>query len=684
MHNIHKDSKIHNIAFVGKDGVGKSKLIDSLLRMQSKSKEKLIVELDGEKARNYTICNHYYHLDKGENFYNFIDTPGNTNFLPKVNIALSVSTGCVFTVSGEGGNESSFRIWQRIIERETPRVLFINGMDLENSNFESTLHDVEQKFSVKPVVLQIPWIKDGKLEGVVDILDQKLITGVTGKQSVSEVPDELKDDVEVYRSTTIESLSEIDDELMEYFIEEKEPPVELLKKTLAQGVTSLKITPVLTGSAKQQIGVELLSEFVNSYFLSHQAGAPWMAKESTDPEADYIEVRPTPEDKFSGIVFKTLHDRYSGKLSFILVVSGILRKGSKLLNSSTGVKFQCGRISFINGESIDEVEEAYPGDIVVLEKEDAIATNQSICDIEHHVVFEPIPFLKPRCTSRLELTNSSKDNRTIEALHKVIAEDPSLRMHKNDGTNELLISGMGLMHLEVMKEQLKSVYDVEITLGQAQIAYLETIKKPVTVQGKHKKQSGGHGQYGDVHLKVEPQPRGAGFEFVNKIVGGVIPKTYIPSVEKGVKEALLTGTLAGYPVVDVKVTLLDGSYHAVDSSDFAFQAAGILAIKKALPDAKSVLLEPIMEVEIDVPENDVGKVTKDINTRRGKVNQYYSKELTSVINADIPLSELTDYTPSLRGLTQGMGLYTMSLKGHEPLTSHLSAKVIAERSKEKE
>lgn len=683
MHKIHKDSKIHNIAFVGKDSVGKSKLIDSLLRMQSKSKEKLIVELEGEKARNYTICNHYYHLDRGENFYNLIDTPGNTNFLPKVNIALSVSTGCVFTVSGEGGNESSFRIWQRIIERETPRVLFINGMDQPDANFENTLHDVEQTFSVKPVVLQVPWIKEGKLEGIIDILEQKLITGPTGMQSITEVPEELMDEVEIYRATTIESLSEIDDDLMEYFIEEKEPPMDLLKSALEQGVTNLKLTPVLTGSAKQQIGLESLSEFINTYFHSHQERAPWLAKTSADPDADYVEVLPKPDQKFSGIVFKTLHDRYSGKLSFILVVSGTLKKGDKLLNSTAGTKFQCGRISFINGVSIDEVEEAYPGDIVVVEKEDAIATNQSICDIDEHVVFEPIPFLKARCTSRLELTNSSKDNRTIDALHKVVAEDPSLRLHKNEGTNELLLSGMGLMHLEVVKEQLKSVYDVEISLGQPQIAYLETIRKPVTVQGKHKKQSGGHGQYGDVHLKVEPQPRGSGFEFVNKIVGGVIPKTYIPSVEKGVKEALVTGSLAGYPVVDVKVTLLDGSYHAVDSSDFAFQAAGILAIKKALPEAKSVLLEPIMEVEIDIPEGDVGKVTKDINIRRGRVNQYYSKELTSVINADIPLSELIDYTPSLRGLTQGMGLYTMSLKGHEPLTSHLSAKVIAARSKEK-
>ena len=269
----------------------------------------------------------------------------------------------------------------------------------------------------------------------------------------------------------------------------------------------------------------------------------------------------------------------------------------------------------------------------------------------------------------------------MDALHKVVSEDPGLRLHNNKDTHEILLSGVGIMHIDVTKKHLKNAYDVEIELGVPSIGFHETITKTASVQGKYKKQSGGHGQYGDVHIKVEPLPRNGDFEFVNAIVGGVVPKNYIPSVEKGVKDALITGTLSGNPVVDVKVTLFDGSYHDVDSSDFAFQAAGVMAIKKALPEAGPVILEPIMEVEIDVAEEDVGKVSKDINARRGKVNQYDYREFTSIVSADIPLSEMLDYTPSLRGLTQGMGLYSMRLKSYEILVGPLADKIIADYKK---
>ncbi|MBU3917410.1 elongation factor G, partial [bacterium] len=382
--------------------------------------------------------------------------------------------------------------------------------------------------------------------------------------------------------------------------------------------------------------------------------------------------------------FRTTFDRYVGKLSYVYVISGVLKKGTKLLNSSNSAKLLTGRMSIVNGDDTEEVDEAYPGDIIVLEKEDELSTNQTICDVNNPIFFKPIRFLEPRCTSRLELTNSGKDSRIMDAVNKLIAADPSLKMHVNPDTKEVLFSGVGTTHLEVAREHLKNVYDVEINLVEYQIAYLETIVGKATVQGKYKKQSGGHGQFGDVHIILEPNPRGAGFEFVDKIVGGAIPRNYIPGVEKGVIEALSKGVLAGYPVVDVKVTLFDGSFHNVDSSDFAFQRAGSMALKKAMKEAKPVLLEAIMEMEIDVPESDVGKVTKDLSGRRGKVSSYSYKQLSTIVHAEAPMAELADYAQALRGMTGGLGLYDMKLKSHEILSSVFAEKVIAARKTEEE
>lgn len=684
MHSKHENKKFHNISFVGKDGTGKSTLVDAILKLKSKKKDSEIVEYPEEKERGYTIYNRFYHFDRNDFTYNLIDTPGNTNFLHKVQVALSVSTGAVIVVSAENSNDPAFRVWQRTAETSTPRVIFVNGLDNPEAKLEKAIEDVEQAFSMKPTVLQMPWYEDNKMVGVIDVLQKKLISGPAGKLKHDDVPEAAMEELEALRATTVERLAELDDELMELYIEEAEISMDLLLKALSQGVAEGKITPLLVGSATENVGVETLCDFIETYFKSHSERSVWTGKSANTEEAEVVERKPLPEEPFSGVVFQTLFDRYAGKLSFIHVISGVLSKGMKLINLEDSTKFQPGRISIITGETTEEVEEAYPGDIVVIEKEDSVVSNQTISDVGNPIIFEKVPFNKPRFTNRLIMTNSSKDNRIMDALNKVISEDPGLRLHHNTDTKEILLSGIGLMHIDVTKEHLKNVYDVDIELGTPSIGFHETITKPCTVQGKYKKQSGGHGQYGDVHIKVEPLPRGGGFEFVNKIVGGVVPKNYIPSVEKGVQEALLTGSLGGFPVVDVKVTLFDGSYHAVDSSDFAFQAAGKLAVKKALPDAGPVILEPIMEVEVDVAEEDVGKVSKDVSSRRGKINQYDYKDFTSIVNADIPLSEMLDYTPTLRGLTQGMGLFSMTLKSYEILIPSLADKILAARKQQME
>jgi elongation factor G len=678
MHKSHDGQKIHTIAIVGKDSSGKTTLADKIVKLNNKKGSEYTI-MPEEESRGYTIYNRVFHFDSDEDTFNIIDTPGNTDFIASVRAAVFASTGAVFVASAMGGVEGAMRVWERVRESEKPRVVFINMLDQPEANFDATMQSIENNFAIRPVVLFIPWFEGETLVGIIDVINKKLIKGEPGKLSVEDIPEEAADNVEVYRSSTYERLAEMDDELMEFYIEEKPAPDDLLVKVLTNGLKSCEITPVIAGSSELDIGVETLVNFISVNFPAHDSGKTWTGRVSKEEEAEAAERKPTPDEPFVGFIFRTTYDRYVGKLSFIRVLSGVLKKGMKLQNSDTSAKIQSGKIQIVNGDATEEVEAAYPGDIIVLEKEDDLATNQTLCDIASPFYLEPMQFLEPRCTSRLELTNSSKDGRIIDAVNKLISQDPSLKMEVDGDTKEVKFSGMGTIHLEVSKEHLKNTYEVEFNLVPYLIAYRETIVGKSTVQGKYKKQSGGHGQYGDVHITVEPLPRNSGFVFEDKIVGGSIPRNYIPSVEKGIREAMLTGTLAGYAVVDLKVALFDGTFHAVDSSDFAFQRAGVMAINKALPESRPVLLEPVMEMEIDVLEADVGKVSKDLAGRRGKVSSYSYKELTTIVHAEAPLAELTDYAQSLRGITLGLGLFTMKLKSYEILASSLAEKVIASR-----
>ena len=684
MHDSHVESNIHNIGVVGKDGVGKTELVNSLLRMQSKQQATEVIEQPEEKERGYTIYTSYYHLDNGSDSINLIDTPGNTNFLSSLNVSVYASSGAVFVASTSGDSAGAFRIWESLNNNKTPRVIFMNISDASQGSFAESLSAFEEAFSVKPAVLYIPWLVDEKLVGIIDVINQKFISGANDKTVIEDVPDAAKEDVELYRSITYERLAELDDELMEFYIEEKPAPDELMVKVLSEALNSGSITPVLAGSVAEGVGVDNLFSFIKTYFPPFQKGATWVGKQSNAVDAEPVERKPSKEEPFSGVVFKTSYDRYVGKLNYLLVVSGEFKKGLKLVNSTTGRKIQTSRFYVMHGDKTEEIDEAYPGDIVVLEKVEDLETNQTICDQDNVIFYDPIPFQVPWYTNRLELTNSSKDSRIMDALNKTVAEDPTLSLEFNNETKEMLLSGIGLLHIDVTKERLKNIYDVEFNLAPPSVGHLETIRGKATVQGKYKKQSGGHGQYGDVHITIEPLPRNGGFEFVDKIVGGAIPKNYIPGVEKGVKEALSSGIMAGFPVVDIRVTLFDGTFHAVDSSDFAFQRAGSMAIKKALPEARPVLLEPIMELEIDVLEADVGKVTKDLSGRRGKVNTYAYKEFTTVIQGEAPLSEMMDYTPALRGMTVGLGMYSMKLKSYEILAPNLAEKIIEAHKIEEE
>ena len=686
MHSSHKGQKIHNLAIVGQDGVGKTTIVDKLLRIKRKQPGSEIIIAPEEKERGYTIYNRFYHLDIGDTTLNILDTPGNTNFISSVKSAVHPATTSIFVVSSIVGSEESLRIWEAVHERKSPRVIFVNLLDQPQAKFEETLQGLETNFSIKPAVLFIPWFEDDNLVGVIDIMAKKLLRGSTGNVKTEDLPADAVDAVELHRSVTYERLAELNDELMEYYIEEKDAPDELLIKVMSEAVKTSELTPALAGSAELDIGLESLFDFITTNLPTSSDQAPAIGRASKEEDSEDVERSPDPEAPFSGFVFRTTYDRYIGKLSFMQVLSGTFNKNLKLINSSEGRKLQVGKFYILNGDKSDEIEEAVPGDIVVLEKIEELDTNQTLCDADKTVCYQPIEFWEPRYTNRLELTNSSKDSRIMDSLNKLIAEDPSLKMEFNSDTNEMLLTGMGVLHVDVIKDYLKNMFDVEINLVSPQIGYLETISGKAKTQGKYKKQTGGHGQYGDVHIEIEPKSRNDSevFEFVDKIVGGAIPRNYIPSVEKGVKEALGSGTLANYPVVGIRVTLFDGSFHAVDSSDFAFQRAGAMAIRKALPDARPVLLEPVMEMEIDVLEGDVGKVTKDLSGRRGKVASYSYKDFTTVIHAEAPLAELMDYTQSLRGITLGMGRFSLKLKSYEVLASNLAEKVIASRKVDEE
>ena len=670
---------IHNLCILGKDGVGKSKLVDQLLHLAEQRPTSLLAETPEETERGYTLFNRFYHLNLGESRMNLIDTPGNSNFLPKVLSAMQVTTGAVLVVAGSGAAMSALRLWEAVVTAGKPRVIFLNQLDQPEANWENSLHEVESQFGVAPLVLTLPHYDDGQLVGIAEVLTGSYFTYPKGVETPKPLPRAMQEELSSFRETAWEALADLDDEVMGMILEGQAPSPELLTQALNQGIKSNKITPLLLGSAASRVGVAHLHRFLSEHFPPHHQGPLWVGTRSGDPETEIVELRPQADQPFSGLCFKTLNDRFKGRLSFVLVVSGELHRNMELLNSSTGNRFSLSHFARIHGEELEELESAFTGEIVVIEKEESLFTQQTLCNPKHPVCYHPISLPVPRCTFHLELENSNQDVKTMEALHRLMEEDPALRLHKNEETGELLLSGMGVIHLQVVQEQLQRLYNVTLKLTKPFIAYHETPTQAAQAQGKHKKQSGGHGQFGNVNLVLEPQPRGAGFEFKNEIVGGVIPKQYIPAIEKGVLEALKRGSLGGFPVVDLRVRLVDGSHHVVDSNDFSFFQAAILAIREALPRTNPVLLEPVMAMEIDIPEEDLGKVTKDISARRGRVGDYSYQTFTTMVHAHCPLAELGDYAPALRGMTQGRGLFSMHLASYEVLTSHLSKKILEGR-----
>ncbi len=676
-----------NVAIIAHSGAGKTTLSDAILfdagatdRMGRVDDGSSVMDYEPEEIkRKITIDTSLHHYEWSKHRVIIIDTPGFANFLTDTRNALRISGGAVVILSAISGVKvQTEKIWQYADEYEIPRIAFVNKMDRERANFLRAVDDMEKALSVKGIPLQLPIGAEDNFRGVVDLITMKAFTyddKGSGKFQAGDIPDELKAEADEFRTKLVEAVAETDDILLEKYLEGGELTQEEIYRALREAVITNKFVPVLCGSGLLNIGVQPLMDAINLYLPSPLDKGIVKGK---DPKTgEEIERKPSLDEPFSAFIFKTISDPYTGKLSLFRVYSGTLKSDSQVYNPSKGVKERVGQLYMMEGKKQAPVAAASVGDIAAVAKLKETGTGDTLCDEDAQIVFEPFPSVPTALSFAIKPKTKSDEDKVHSALAKLLDEDPVLQYSRDEQTKEFILSGVGQVHLEVAVEKLKRKYGVDVELQTPKVPYKETIRSSVKVQGKYKKQSGGRGQYGDTWLEIEPLPRGKGFEFVDKIVGGVIPRQYIPAVEKGVREAMQEGVLAGYPVVDVRVTLYDGSHHSVDSSELAFKIAGSMGFKKGAAMANPVLLEPIMFMEISVPDENMGDVIGDLNSRRGKVQGVEPKANSQTIKALVPMSEVLTYANDLRSITGGRGMFTMEFSHYEEVPTHLSQKIIA-------
>jgi len=641
--------------------------------------------MEQERERGITITSaattcFWKPFDDKEQEYriNLIDTPGHIDFTAEVQRSLRVLDGAVVVFDGVAGVEpQSETVWRQADKFKVPRICFINKLDRMGASFEKSLQSVWQKLSPNAVAVQIPIGEESKLEGVIDLLKMKAIRfeGDFGQiVKEEEIPEELLAKAKEWREKAVEKISGEDEALTEKYLSGKEPTLEELRKALRKAVLDYKLIPVFCGSALKNRGVQPLLDGV-IYYLPNPTELP--SVRGIDPKTGKEEERKASDDKpFAALAFKVASDPYVGTLTFFRVYSGTLTKGSYLLNSTTGEKERLGRILRMHSAEREEVQDLYAGDIAATVGLKNTSTGHTLCDENHPIVLEQITFPEPVISIRIEPKSKADQEKMGLALRRLAEEDPTFRIKSDLETGETLISGMGELHLEVLVDRMKREFKVEANVGRPQVAYKETIKQEAEAEGKYVRQSGGRGQYGHVWLKVVPKNRGEGFEFVNEIKGGTIPQEFIPAVNKGIKEAMDKGVLAGYHLVDMSVTLYDGSYHEVDSSEIAFKIAGSMALQAACKKAKLVLLEPIMKLEVVVPEKFFGDTIGDLASRRGKIEETQDRIDMKVIDAKVPLSEMFGYATSLRSMTEGRGTFTMEFDKYDEVPGNIAQEIV--------
>ncbi len=613
-----------------------------------------------------------------EHQINLIDTPGHIDFTVEVKRSLRVLDGAVVVFDGVAGVEpQSETNWRYADEYNVPRICFINKLDRMGASFTKSFQSILDRLTPNAIPIQLPIGAESDFKGMVCLLENKAYNfeGEHGENITEvEIPADMKASVEKARHDLVERIAENDDDMMAAYLEGKEPSLEDLRRVLRKAVIANKIIPVLCGSALKNKGVQFMLDAVVDY-LPAPTDLPAVKGHDTKTDA-IIERHAKDAEPFAGLAFKIASDPFVGSLAFFRNYSGVIKRGSYILNSTKNVQERIGRIVRMHANQREEVEEIYAGEIAAIVGLKSTTTGDTLCDPDHGVILEKITFPEPVIGIRIEPKTKADQEKMGTALHRLAEEDPTFRVAGDPDTGETIISGMGELHLEVLVDRMKREFGVEANVGRPQVAYKETIMGEGEAEGKYIKQSGGRGQYGDVWLRVKPLERGKGFVFLNEIKGGSIPQEFIGPTEKGVKESLDRGILAGYPVVDVEVTLYDGSFHEVDSSEAAFKIAGSMAFQEAAKRAKPVILEPIMKIQVLIPTNFLGEITGSLNSKRGRIEEITDRPGLKVIDAKVPLSEMFSYTTELRSMTQGRGSFTMEFDHYEPAPQNVAQLII--------
>jgi len=638
--------------------------------------------MEQERERGITITSAATTCAWKECRYNIIDTPGHVDFTAEVERSLRVLDGGVVVFDGSQGVEpQSETVWRQADKYNVPRIAFINKMDKIGADFFMSLNSIFERLSKEAVAIQLPIGFENTFTGVIDIIERKAYN-FEGKHGeiVKEipVPEDMKAQVEEYRHRVMEKVAEYNDDLIDKYLNGEELTVEEIKRGMRIAVVKDKLYPVLCGSALANKGVQLVLDAVNAYLPSPlDVGGV----KGTNPDTDKEEERkPSDSEPFAGLVFKIATDPFVGKLAYFRIYSGKLNSGSYVLNTNTGNKERISRLLQMHANQRAEIKEVHAGDIAATVGLKGTFTGHTLCDEDHPIRLETIHFPEPVIQIAIEPKTKADQEKMGIALQKLAEEDPTFQVKSNEETGQTLISGMGELHLDILVERMKREFKVEANIGRPQVAYRETVQGAADAEEKYVKQSGGRGQYGHVLIRLTPNEPGKGYEFVNKIVGGKIPREFIPAVDKGIKEALTRGILAGYPVVDVKIELYDGSYHEVDSNELAFKIAGSLAFQKAAKAASPVILEPIMKVEVTTPENFFGDVMGNLNSKRGQIYETFNRGMAKIIHARVPLAEMFGYATDLRSMTQGRAAYTMEFDHYEKVPNNIAEKIIEEKS----
>ena len=683
-----KAEQLRNVALIAHGGSGKTSLAEAML-FSGKATTRLCKVDDGtsnldvepeEIKRKSTLTTAFHHCSWKKHTINIIDTPGDDNFLSDAKFSLQAADGTVVVIDATAGIKvGTEKVWAFADEQELPRMVFINRMDRERADFFQIIDGISETFEVKATPVTIPIGAEDRFEGVVDLIKQKAYVykkDGSGGFEATDIPDDLKDTADEWREMMIENVVEVDDDLMEKYLEGEELSDKEIETTLMKGIKSGLVTPVLCGSAVLNMGVAQLMDLVVNGFPSPLERKP---KKGTRPGTDEETDRePAVDAPFSALVFKTVADPFAGKLTLARVFSGTLSSDSTVYNASKDVKEKIGQLLILEGKKQQPIEEAGPGDIVAIAKLKETVTGDTLCSAADPILYKPTAGLPSVISYAVEAKVKGSEDKVFSSFAKLLEEDPTLKLARDQSTGEVILSGTGQIHLEIACEKLNRKFGVEVNLNSVKVPYRETIKKSVKgVIYRHKKQSGGRGQFAEVHFDVTPLKLDSGFEFMEDLTGMNVPRNFVPAVEKGLVESLDSGAVAGYPVVDLKVRFYDGKAHDVDSSEMAFKIAARMCLKKAMQEANPILLEPIMKMEITVPEEVMGDVMGDLNGRRGKVMGMDAEGKYQVIKAQVPMAEVLRYALDLNSITGGRGTFTMEHSHYEELPAQLAEKVIA-------